>query len=252
MSDQRIQELRKSSLTDPTAVLAYLRARARTGDEDARTRIEVLAYCGHKGALEVINTTDLENDWGHARGEGEHPEDGDYPEECEKCGWWLVHQVGCEGGQASEFAKGFSRWGTRTLVRAGLAAAEVVAEEVFGCSCSSAYIEGYGCSDCKNTGYTGHGSTRAARTLEAIEAWVRDPSPENQARCIASNQSLSGYWIAWLDYLLRAITYRELQSMTPATSVRRAVVASRRVLGTKRTRAVIQKAMTDWALKGDS
>lgn len=102
MADHQLREAERALAErpdDPGCQEELLRQRLRAGVLHHQL-LELAAYCGYPGALRLIQP---DADWGPQQTDQEA---GD----CPRCGWYLVHRVGCANSMWDEWLNGLLRW----------------------------------------------------------------------------------------------------------------------------------------------
>ena len=208
MTDTRTQTLRRAARAgDPDARAAWYRARIASGeasvlDAPFRRAVELLAYVGDPAAREVVDGCPCTRD------------------DPEGLPCWKP-----TGSGFTPWLRGLSAWGSQTMVRAAVAAAEVAQED-------------YEAGDVGNIDWSTHPNRVA---IEAARAWLADPSEANHRRWVEANMRAAECdWLPTPPAQAPADEYRHLS-----------VQAAAQALGTEgpdRVRAAIRRDISQWIL----
>lgn len=256
MSDSRLRDLQRRSLDDPSARVALLTERVRTGDLTLE-RLELAAYVGDVSARTLVPCGPLLlSIW---------PEGHPQRAEADEWAGALYVQIAADPlarMPLSLWVQGISRWGPETLVRAAVAAAgaarEAGAARDLTCCCGSS-IGAHGWGD-------GHAFTHACdyhhlpdcecpehpepvRAIEAANAWLACPCNEHQsaAQDAASTGELrippeSAWWRQFSNLMLLG------QCLQADQCIAALAASASRLAGESLVRSAIQESLVAWAL----
>jgi hypothetical protein len=212
----RVRE-RAASAGDVHAQAALLRARVRAGEVTSEA-VALAAYCWDEAARLVLKPhATIHNPW--------CPCDlgkpfGPHTDCCENKAW-----------NVERWLRGLERWGREALVRAALAAAWEALNPSAHEGCEGAHLDGLDCA-------------AVFSSLEASEAWLRDPSEERLEAWRLANVAAGS--LDWIPLAAGGRHVRRTDSDDYAARVR----AAAGLVGSEEVRAAICRRLVAWAIGG--